>query len=648
VLNANPIGSQFLVNETVALEESAPAVAVIESSGDFVSVWSSFEQAGGDESGLGVYAQRFTADGAPKSDSFLVNASFTEGDQLNPDVAVDAAGNFLIVWESQGEDGDGAGIYAQRYFSNGMADGGPFQVNDYSTGDQESPVVAMDNSGQFVIAWQSYGQDGDGYGIYARRYASDGTPLEMQEFLVNASTDGNQMNATVAAARGNGNFVIAWEGDVSAAEDGVEIFAHLYDAGGVSIRGEFQVNSEVARDQVTPDVAMDDDGEFVVAWTSEGLPGSGSDVFAQRFDSSGMNAGGELLDLISITNAADLSVGLHSLTFEIGGSADQVALPGAGAEEIASVYRLLFSTDSSVAQFSGVYHQDGGAVYVHGTNERDNIEISSGSLQVGFNGDNFSYDVNDVLDVRIRAHDGDDRVITDELVNTRIWVKAGAGNDLVYGGSAYDHIFGGLGNDRLYGGSGIDFLRGSVGNDRLYGDDGNDTLYGSDGDDFIRGFAGNDRIYGEEGNDTLYGSEGNDFMRGDDGNDRLYGDEGNDTLYGSLGVDFLRGDDDNDRLYGDEGNDTIYGSSGNDFIRGNDGDDRLYGDDGNDTLYGSDGDDYIRGDDGDDRLYGEDGNDTLYGGDGRDYLFGMLGDDYLDGGLGFDILDGGPGSDILI
>lgn len=92
-------------------------MAVIESTGEYVAVWTSFEQADGDTSGLGIYAQRFSADGTPLDLPFLVNSTYTVDDQSAPAVAIDDHGNFVIVWQSLDQDGDGFGIYAQRYRS---------------------------------------------------------------------------------------------------------------------------------------------------------------------------------------------------------------------------------------------------------------------------------------------------------------------------------------------------------------------------------------------------------------------------------------------------------------------------------------------------------------------------------------------------
>jgi hypothetical protein len=91
--------------------------------------------------------------------------------------------NFLIVWDSFGQDGDNTGIYGQRYASNGAPLGGEFRVNTYTIGDQRFPAVAFDPLGGFVVAWDT----GFFADISAQRYASTGAPLG-GEFRVNTYT----------------------------------------------------------------------------------------------------------------------------------------------------------------------------------------------------------------------------------------------------------------------------------------------------------------------------------------------------------------------------------------------------------------------------------------------------------------------------
>ena len=91
----------------------------------------------------------------PLGNEFRINTT-TAGDQDKPDVAMDAGGNFVVVWESPKEivSCDAPDIYMQRYFANGTPNGGEVKVNSYTAGPQAKPKVAMDNSGNFVVVWE--------------------------------------------------------------------------------------------------------------------------------------------------------------------------------------------------------------------------------------------------------------------------------------------------------------------------------------------------------------------------------------------------------------------------------------------------------------------------------------------------------------
>jgi hypothetical protein len=77
--------------------------------------------------------------------------------------------------------------------------GPEFRVNTYTTHMQEAPVAAADGAGNFVVVWQSQSQDGSGYGIFGKRYDSSGTPrggCDAGEFRVNTATVSDQKNPT--------------------------------------------------------------------------------------------------------------------------------------------------------------------------------------------------------------------------------------------------------------------------------------------------------------------------------------------------------------------------------------------------------------------------------------------------------------------
>jgi len=120
---------------------------------------------------------------------------------------MDANGNFVITWKSEIQDGSSNGVYAQRYASDGTKLGSEFRVNTYTSFGQSNPSIAMDTDGDFVITWQSNNQDGGSYGIYAQRYSSNGS-LNGSEFKINTYTTNNQLNPSVAMDA-DGDFVVS-------------------------------------------------------------------------------------------------------------------------------------------------------------------------------------------------------------------------------------------------------------------------------------------------------------------------------------------------------------------------------------------------------------------------------------------------------
>lgn len=118
----------------------------------------------GSSGGGGVYAQRYNAAGLPLGSEFRVNST-TSDDQFNPTVAMNSHGNFVVAWTSVGQDGSNSGVYAQRYSADGTAQGGEFQVNVTTAGEQSNPSIDMDDSGRFVIAYNCQNLDGNDYAV---------------------------------------------------------------------------------------------------------------------------------------------------------------------------------------------------------------------------------------------------------------------------------------------------------------------------------------------------------------------------------------------------------------------------------------------------------------------------------------------------
>ncbi len=292
-------GGEFQVNTYTTGNQTRAAVS-LDSDGDFVVVWQSTGSSSTDSDSTSVQGQRYAADGSAIGGEFQVN-TYTTGSQRYPAVSLDADGDFVVVWESggsSGTDSSGLSVQGQRYAADGSAIGGEFQVNTYTTSSQNRPSVSLDTDGDFVVVWYSdgsSGMDASGFSIQGQRYASSGS-IVGTEFQINTYYAYNQVFPSVSLDA-DGDFVVAWESAGSSGTDfGLSVQGQRYASDGSTAGGEFQVNTTIASSQQGAAVSLDADGDFVIAWQSNGSSGTDSSSFSiqiQRYASDGSAIGGE-------------------------------------------------------------------------------------------------------------------------------------------------------------------------------------------------------------------------------------------------------------------------------------------------------------------------------------------------------------------
>ena len=228
--NGDKVGSEFRVNQYTTSYQTDPRMTSLED-GSFIITWRSQYQGGYSED---IYARRYDSNGAAMGNEFLVN-TYTGSWENESRAASLEDGGFVIVWDSgQGHDGSDEGVFGQRYDVAGNRVGGEFQVNSYTNGHQSGAAITGLLDGGFLITWRSQDQDGSGYGVYAQRYDVDGQSVGT-EYLVNEYTTDNQNNPTMTTLE-NGNVVVTWE---SYGQDGDQggIYAKVYKFGWQDIKG---------------------------------------------------------------------------------------------------------------------------------------------------------------------------------------------------------------------------------------------------------------------------------------------------------------------------------------------------------------------------------------------------------------------------
>lgn len=199
----------FKVNTLTQSIDDEPAVAALKDGG-FVVTW---EKKVDGESYTGrffdILARQYDASGAAVTDEYLVN-SLTKSEQSYSEVTGLQDGGYVIVWQNNvalnAIDFD---ISAQRYNKFGEKVGAEQQISAPSALFQGVPVVTGLADGGYVVVWQSDAQDGSGSGVYARQYNSLGQSVFADDLLVNTTTDGGQYEPAVTQLAGGG-YLIAW------------------------------------------------------------------------------------------------------------------------------------------------------------------------------------------------------------------------------------------------------------------------------------------------------------------------------------------------------------------------------------------------------------------------------------------------------
>ena len=266
--------------------------------GGHVVVWSASSSLNEDTSGWGTYGQLYDANGDKVGDSFLLNEGQTSGTQIRPTVTALEDGGFVAAWESS--DGNGTGIFARRFDANGDPVGDIIAVNSYSTSTQYQPSITTLDGGKFAITWSSYGQSGNStYDVYLRIFNANGTPTTASDILVNTLTGDQQytrgFTTESITTMESGRIVVTWT-DYNSAVDSSRpgVMARIFEANGTPATDQFRMNTTTTSRQDYASLDALSGGGFVATWSdSSGLDGSGWGVISQRFDDEGNKVGGQ-------------------------------------------------------------------------------------------------------------------------------------------------------------------------------------------------------------------------------------------------------------------------------------------------------------------------------------------------------------------
>ncbi|MDB5986737.1 MAG: hypothetical protein JWR16_1790 [Nevskia sp.] len=314
----DPLAAAIHVN-ALGTRASTPHVAH-GANGSFLVIWDSPWNAscgGGD----GVCAQLYSAGGVPSGSSSLVGQEELAIEDLA--VGADRAGNFVVAWVTEPYRRGGvltpplAYIRAQRIAADGHPIGGTIEVSKETFPDllglvgvtkahDVSASVAVDADGDFVVAWRTatasvralgtyyhqFALSSSQSSIHARRYTAagvaNGSPITVESSvaLLQFNSGDLSVQEPALAMDDDGDFVVAYWTDMPTT---TQILAKRYDASGRAQGSRLQIASGSVG---LPAVAMDAVGNFLVSWNEGASPGT--NVVAQRYDKTGQPQGTKL------------------------------------------------------------------------------------------------------------------------------------------------------------------------------------------------------------------------------------------------------------------------------------------------------------------------------------------------------------------
>jgi FlgD Ig-like domain len=270
----NTFGNQAA---TAALNQSDPQ-AISDNAGGMIVVWQDFRTGTAD-----IYAQRFNSTGTTLWGAGGVAICTETNHQEFPVLASDGSGGAVISWQDL-RSGAGYDIYAQAVTSGGTLKWAPAGVAVCTeTGSQIIEDITTDTAGGAIIAWRdSRGVSAD---VYAQRVNSVGATLWTPNGVAVCTATGQQNEISIVAD-GQGGAFLAWRDPRNGISNN-DIYAQGLNASGAPRWApDGVVVSNAVLDQIEPAISYDGNFGLLVVW-QDARSGTNYDIWAQRVKPDG-------------------------------------------------------------------------------------------------------------------------------------------------------------------------------------------------------------------------------------------------------------------------------------------------------------------------------------------------------------------------
>ncbi|MEN8678801.1 MAG: Ig-like domain-containing protein [Akkermansiaceae bacterium] len=232
-----------------------------------------------------IYLRMFLPDGTPVGEPILVNDNDTRFNRI-PRVAVDGSGNAVVAWNGQ-HSGTGSLTLVRCFSANGTAMSGEEVFGPVAGGQlADFANVGVGANGEVLVVWDQQSATFEN-SVKARRVNEDGSPGPVWDI--------SRGTRPSLAMNEHGAYVIAWKEEATNGQ----VKARIYNALDQLVK-EVMVSASVTNSRFphNPATAISSGGNFVVAWDELHLgAGSGGqrDVLFREFNGAGDSLSGPTL-----------------------------------------------------------------------------------------------------------------------------------------------------------------------------------------------------------------------------------------------------------------------------------------------------------------------------------------------------------------
>ncbi|MFC2156051.1 sialidase family protein, partial [Acidobacteriota bacterium] len=225
----------------------------LDSSGNLNLVWT-----GGNPGDYEIYFSRSTDNGATWSS--FVNISNSSGLSQSPVIAVDSSGNLNTAWYDNSP--GNYEIYFSRSTDNGTTWSTPVNVSN-TTATSYAPAIVVDTNGNLCIAW--YDKKTNTWQVYFSRSTNNGTTWSTMQNVSNASVACSHPGIAVDSAV---NINMVWSKNTWYNEP--IIFGRSIDNGANWSTPLDITNNPMST--MNPEISLDSNGNIYVVWDDDGGP----------------------------------------------------------------------------------------------------------------------------------------------------------------------------------------------------------------------------------------------------------------------------------------------------------------------------------------------------------------------------------------